>query len=256
MAHSPKRSLLYEPNFNWRATEVSRLEGFSDAVFAFAVTLLVVSLEVPKNFGELLGVMKGFVAFGICFAMLALVWKEHTVFFRRYGLLTAPIVTLNSALLFVVLLYVYPLKFLFGMIVGEFSGGRLSATPAEPGITQHQIPALMVMYGLGFAAVYLLLALMYRYAYKRRAELELNEVEVFMTRRSILDHAAMTGIGVFASALALLLPEHIAGLSGMSYWLVPVYYTVSGFTLGSRERRLAERQLQQVNSRAVHAQND
>jgi uncharacterized membrane protein len=239
MSHSTKSSLLFEQHFRWRASEISRLEGFSDAVFAFAVTLLVVSLEVPKNFVELLGVMKGFVAFGICFAMLVLVWEEHTVFFRRYGLQTVPIVGLNSALLFVVLLYVYPLKFLFGMIVGEFSGGRLAPSAAEPGITQHQIPALMVMYGLGFAAVYLILALMYRYAYRRRAELELNEVELLMTRHSILDHVAMAAIGIFASALALLLPERIAGLSGMTYWLVPAYYTISGITLGGREARLA-----------------
>jgi hypothetical protein len=33
--------------FRWRSNEISRIEGLSDGVFAFAVTLLVISLEVP-----------------------------------------------------------------------------------------------------------------------------------------------------------------------------------------------------------------
>ncbi|HWB18979.1 MAG TPA: TMEM175 family protein, partial [Phycisphaerales bacterium] len=53
--------------FRHRGREVSRLEGFSDAAFAFAVTLLVISLEVPNSFDGLLDVLRGLPAFAVCF---------------------------------------------------------------------------------------------------------------------------------------------------------------------------------------------
>jgi hypothetical protein len=40
-----------EPHFRWRGGEITRLEGFTDAVFAFAVTLLVYSLNGVAGFG-------------------------------------------------------------------------------------------------------------------------------------------------------------------------------------------------------------
>src|SRR5215475_2949873 len=72
--------------FRWRSREITRVEGFSDAVFAFAVTLLVVSLEVPQTFHELRASMDGFVAFAIGFALLFWIWFQQYLFFRRYGL--------------------------------------------------------------------------------------------------------------------------------------------------------------------------
>src|SRR5215813_5661399 len=100
-----------EPHFRWRGGEITRVEGFSDAVFAFAITLLVVSLEVPRTFHELAQTLRGFVVFGVCFTLLIVVWHEHYVFFRRYGLQDSATIWLNAALLFVMLFYVYPLKF-------------------------------------------------------------------------------------------------------------------------------------------------
>src|SRR6266699_3005025 len=99
--------------FRWRSHEISRTEGLSDAVFGFAITLLVVSLEVPRTFSELMSAMRGFGAFAICFTLLFIVWFNQYKFFRRYGLEDGTTLLLNAILLFVVLFYVYPLKFVF-----------------------------------------------------------------------------------------------------------------------------------------------
>jgi uncharacterized membrane protein len=70
--------------FRLRGHEILRIEAFSDAVFALAVTLLIVSLEVPNSFEELMVTMRGFFAFGISFTILMMIWYEQNVFFRRY----------------------------------------------------------------------------------------------------------------------------------------------------------------------------
>src|ERR1700709_1542937 len=95
--------------FRFRGHEVRRIEAFSDAVFGFAVTLLIVSLEVPKSFEELLITMRGFFAFAISFIILVTIWNEQHRFFRRFGMDDGIILILNIALLFIVLFYVYPL---------------------------------------------------------------------------------------------------------------------------------------------------
>src|SRR5438552_5054554 len=142
-----------EKNFRWRAGEITRLEGFTDAVFAFAVTLLVVSLEAPKTFPELVTAMKGFVAFGICFAILIWAWYHHYIYSRRYGLQTGYTVFLNSVLLFVVLFYVYPLKFVFSIFIGLTLRIETQAHLQER-INAADVPILMLIYSLGFTAVF------------------------------------------------------------------------------------------------------
>ena len=123
-------------SFRLRGDEVIRIEAFSDAVFAFAVTLLIVSLEVPKSFAELMETMKGFFAFGISFLFLMLIWFGHNIFFRRYALDDVRTIFLNGCLLFIVLFYVYPLKFLATLV---FNSAMYAESPVE--IEQQQVPA-------------------------------------------------------------------------------------------------------------------
>src|SRR6266436_6095880 len=84
--------------FRWRSKEISRVEGLSDAVFGFAITLLVVSLEVPKSPGEVLHIMRGFPAFAASFAILFMIWRTQFKFFRRYGLEDDTTVALTAVL--------------------------------------------------------------------------------------------------------------------------------------------------------------
>ena len=233
--------------FRWRGLEISRIEGLSDAVFGFAITLLVVSLEVPKTFDELAETMHGFGAFLISFMLLFAVWFNQYKFFRRYGLRDTTTVILNAALLFVVLFYVYPLKFLFSFLTDRFTGGhaevRLPNGNVVPMIENaQQFGSLMTIFNLGYLAVFGVFVLLFLHAYRKREELELNNLERFDTRESVVESALNCGIAILSLLILIIGGAGRAGLAGMAYMLTPVVMTVNGKLMGSRRRKLEERE--------------
>ena len=233
-------------DFRWRGHEVSRIEGLSDAVFAFAITLLVVSLEVPKTFDELAETMHGFGAFLISFALLFFVWFGQYKFFRRYGLRDTITVVLNAALLFVVLFYVYPLKFLFTFLVDRFTGGhgevRLPNGNVVPMIeSNEQMASLMTIFNLGYLAVFGVFVLLFWHAYRKREALELNELEEFDTRQTMLESALNCGIAIVSLLVLVIGGAGRAGLAGMTYMLTPIVMTLNGRIMGARRRKLKAR---------------
>jgi len=68
--------------------------------------------------------LRGFLPFALCFAQLVMIWRTHYRFSRRYGLEDDYTVFLNMVLLFLVLFYVYPLKFVFTTLFSEITGNE------------------------------------------------------------------------------------------------------------------------------------
>ena len=179
---------------------VTRLEAFSDAVFAFSATLLVVSLEVPRTFSELVADLYGFVAFGFSFGALVLIWAAHNSYFRRFGLQDNITILLNAILLFVILFFVCPLKFLSQGFVRWVLGFR------QPGGTTSvilagfgELASLFILYGLGFVTIFACFAFLYLHARKR---LNLSRREDFDAQTAVQYYLIYVFVGLVSVGIA------------------------------------------------------
>lgn len=201
---------MREGDFRVRGKEISRVEGLSDAVFGFAIALLAISLEVPKTSAEVLHALRGVGAFAVTFLLLFNMWRIQYTFFRRYGLEDKKIVKLTGVLLFVLLVFVYPLKFITSVlnekvlaIVGfpDPTFDRAAVLPA------HDLAFMLGAFGLGLAAVFGAFNAMHRHAYSLRDHLQLDALERFDTLEQIRATAVVTGLGLAIGVLYLLAAE-------------------------------------------------
>jgi uncharacterized membrane protein len=221
-----------------RVQPSTRLEAFSDAAFAFALTLLVVSLDVPRSYDALMNLMYGFPSFACCFALLVWIWAEHAAFFRTYPLEDALTITINSVLLFVVLFYIYPLKFMFDSMFAMM----LPQTTKDPIIQMDmwQLGNASAVYGFGFLVLFLVFALLYCRAYWKRGELGLGALEIFDLKSSIGHQLVSAAVGGIAMVFALAAPLRLVFISPMLFGLMGPAHFWFGARRGKQRQALEE----------------
>jgi uncharacterized membrane protein len=222
---------------------VSRIEGFSDAVFGFALTLLVVQLEVPKDMDGLRDLVRGSVPFAVTFAMICYIWWEHNKFFRRYGLQDAWTAFLNCVLLFVVLFYVYPLKFLANVLVGPLVGVT-NVPRAWDG------RFVMITYSAGLLIIFGTFVLLYRHAWSRRTQTGLDAAELVTLRFNQRAHILSMSLAIASLVLAYTLPSGWAAIAGVIWGLMGPLHAWNGISMHKALSKLESAEQQPVQSNA------
>ena len=217
-----------EGGFRMRGLEMTRIEVFVDAAFAFAVTMLVISFDaIPTNFDELVIAIKGIPAFVMAVVQLVWIWYTHNRWSRRYGLDDAWTAVLSAALLIVVLIYIYPMRIMAQGMFSWFTDGWLPAGFALRSL--RELALMFAFLGAGWIALCSVYVSMYRYAARMRDPLRLNPLELHETRTLQYLWTGAGAIGIVAITVALLVPERHVPLSGFSYLLLGAWFPLMRF---------------------------
>lgn len=192
--------------FRVRGAQPTRVDAFVDAAFAFAVTLLVIAIgHVPASIADLVQAMRGVPAFAASFFVIARLWQAHRHWSRRYGIEDAYSARLSLALVFIVLIYVYPLRMISELTLSVLSGGAFS----EGGLritTVAELQTLYIVFGIGYGCAAIVFALLYRHALTHAAALALSPAERIRTRTVLRRWQIITAIAFSSVLLALILP--------------------------------------------------
>ena len=223
--------------FRIRGMAMTRIETFTDAAFAFALTLLIVSLDMPTNYAELISVLREVPAFALSAVLLMVFWAGHHTWSQRYGLEDALAIVLSCLLVFTVLVYVYPLKFLFSSSIAWLTYALgVPITSDLVSLSPLNVNSLFVIYGVGYVAMCATVVLLNLHAWRVRDALQLNELERYDTKAEIWAWIIVGSAGLLSILIALATPPSFAGLPGWAYMLLGFIMPIYGVRSGRRRR--------------------
>lgn len=214
--------------FRERGLQVTRLETFVDAAFAFALTLLVISAsdQRPQDYGELNAALHRVPTFLACFALIATYWAAHERFSRRFGLEDRTVTLLSMALVAGALVWVFPLRMVVSSGLWFMSGGWV---PTELGIsTGHELQSAFRIFAAGFIGLNGVLLLLNRHALRQADALGLDARERLETGAEMERHMIGISVALISIAVTFMVadtqPNWVLGLPGFAYGLLSFAY--------------------------------
>ncbi len=231
--------------FRLRGMQMTRLETFIDAAFAFAITMLVIAAErIPDDIETLLAAFKNVPAFVASIIVLGIFWRGHWLWSRRYGLEDGVSIFISWAMIVTILIYMYPLKAIFSSMWFLLSGGRVGHTLGPH--SEWQVRVLFAVFAVGFTAIALEVMLLNLRAWQLRKPLQLNAKERSITLYEVTGWSIPVGVGIISLALALTLPREQIEWSGWAYFsmviLVPLHSVYRRQRIEQREEKRNQQQ--------------
>jgi len=208
-----------------------RLDAFTDAAFAFAVTLMVAGTGgMAPDFRQLEVALAGAPSFLIAFALIAMFWLAHVRARRLVGKGDWRFVVLTLALVFTVLLYVHPLRAMASSFAALLTG--------QPDDYGGRLGQMFALYGAGFVLMSLICAGLFAVA-KRNPELAAQGRREAQGQLIIWLILAATGVVStiltffratvpFAPIVYATLPLSIGLFTSRYHWAEPVEPTKTG----------------------------
>jgi uncharacterized membrane protein len=237
------RAARHPDGFIDRGAQVTRLEAFVDAAFAFALTMLVISIDqIPENRAELVDALKGIPAFAVSFAVLAMFWWEHNRWSRRFGLDDGWSVLISLVYVFLALVYIYPLKVLFSAMFGWLSNGWLPSDYAIEELVDLQF--MYQVYAVAFASMGLINLGLNLRAWRLRERIGLDALERLALKRVLLADCTLPAMALLsfslATGLAIGAPDIVFALPGMVYAGLSLQFLVHLYGRAEEARLRAE----------------
>lgn len=188
------------------------------------MTLLVVSGDhIPASIEELVRAMKSIPAYAASFLLIMRFWTSHADWSRRYGLDDAVSRYLSLLLVFLVLIFVYPMKMVFSTLFNAVSQGYFPANFTLTSLTE--LPVMFATFAVAFGAMALVMAALHGHAWRQRIALGLSLDELANTRLAMLDWALVAAVAVVSIVLAWAVPARAEsgwwlGAPGFVFFLI------------------------------------